>query len=532
MNFNLLNEKWLPVFRQDGTRDWIAPHQVVERENPPVAFAGRLPEYNSAYTQFMVGLIQTSCPPSDQDAHLEGYEDLPNPEDLQKAFAHYEEAFYLVHEDPNHPRFFQTPLHRVEDSSDDWVKPVSQLSHQSGSVTITTDHNPIPYLDAVDLKEAAALLLSQQIEGSGGAGGYYTSLRCGGPITAILQSQISLWKTLWLNVIPHTEMQTLHSETPDKGTSDKIFSWMREDLSGAWDKSSSFKAVSQGEVSPLFIFWSISKNIRLLIDDDLKVRHMLYTTSLRFVTKAGEGWRHPMTPYVPANKSHPVRAQNATVDFDLRDWVVASYSLGKQNPLEYLPATLEIFEANSDLKEALADAGDTVTIRLTGPCYDSNQAKILGYMDRVFPILSNNRYENATLKSKASALVSAYKKMEKCIKTGLYVVGLTYNDHAHFNKAINIWYEYESDIISALYRWKASGTLQEDDSVLEEILNSVRDRFLVEYARLCGMRSDGRGRRRRDRNGNEISLLLKHDKLRKDLNKVIKSSLTLKEGNE
>ena len=57
---NLLNEPWMPVRRGDGTREWIAPHQISDPNI--VAFDADRPDFNGALAQFAIGLLQTTTP--------------------------------------------------------------------------------------------------------------------------------------------------------------------------------------------------------------------------------------------------------------------------------------------------------------------------------------------------------------------------------------------------------------------------------------------------------------------------------------
>jgi CRISPR system Cascade subunit CasA len=78
---NLLEEKWLPVRRNTGRIDWIAPCQIVEDDI--LAFAANRPDFNGALAQMMVGLLQTTSPVNTEGDWEECIDSPPTTELLQ-----------------------------------------------------------------------------------------------------------------------------------------------------------------------------------------------------------------------------------------------------------------------------------------------------------------------------------------------------------------------------------------------------------------------------------------------------------------
>ena len=74
MHFNLIDEKWIPVRRRDGSMETISPWQVTESftDNPVAALNAVRPDFNGALIQFLIGLVQTTAAPADDDAWLGG----------------------------------------------------------------------------------------------------------------------------------------------------------------------------------------------------------------------------------------------------------------------------------------------------------------------------------------------------------------------------------------------------------------------------------------------------------------------------
>ena len=96
--YNLLHEPWIPVQRKNGdTPEYISPHQMTAglTAGPVTAVAAPRPDFNGALLQFLIGLVQTACPPENESAWQEKFWHPPSSEELKAAFLRYADAFYL-----------------------------------------------------------------------------------------------------------------------------------------------------------------------------------------------------------------------------------------------------------------------------------------------------------------------------------------------------------------------------------------------------------------------------------------------------
>ena len=84
---NLIQDPWIPIKRNSGKIEKIAPWQITERDDPPVSLAAPRPDFNGALIQFLIGLVQTARPPTNEEEWEELLESPPPPEELQKAFS-------------------------------------------------------------------------------------------------------------------------------------------------------------------------------------------------------------------------------------------------------------------------------------------------------------------------------------------------------------------------------------------------------------------------------------------------------------
>jgi CRISPR system Cascade subunit CasA len=114
--FNLINDPWIPVIRKSGERISIAPLELVDRyaEDPVVALDAPRPDFNGALIQFLIGLVQTTCPPVNESEWRKKFSRPPTSEELHSAFKRYAHAFNL---DGDGARFMQDLDLNVENLS-------------------------------------------------------------------------------------------------------------------------------------------------------------------------------------------------------------------------------------------------------------------------------------------------------------------------------------------------------------------------------------------------------------------------------
>jgi len=104
----LLSDAWLPVRRASGSTHTIRPCDVtdgIDSNDPIVALDWPRPDFQLASLEFLIGLLATACPPTDDDdGWFEWWERPPKSEVLQAAFLPLAHAFVL---DGDGPRFMQ-----------------------------------------------------------------------------------------------------------------------------------------------------------------------------------------------------------------------------------------------------------------------------------------------------------------------------------------------------------------------------------------------------------------------------------------
>lgn len=297
---NLLHEKWMPVRRSDGCRDWVAPDQLADPGI--VAFDADRADFNGALAQFAIGLLQTTTPVDSDTQWKRLLNEPPSRETLQGWVSPVAAAFEF---DGTGARFMQDFSLRIGEGE---IKPISALLIESpGENALRNNSDHFIKRDQVDAlcPECAALaLLTLQINAPSGGAGHRTGLRGGGPLTTLLLSQPprSLWQDLWLNVQERSQFLA----RAGNARSDKAnftFPWLADIT--AIQKNGGETAPAQ--VHPDHVFWAMPRRIRLNTGDvtsgscGVCGRHSEHLIS-HYLTKnyglnyKGQ-WDHPHSPY-------------------------------------------------------------------------------------------------------------------------------------------------------------------------------------------------------------------------------------------
>jgi len=335
---NLLTDRWIPVIRQNGQPDTIAPWQIAEVDNPVLEINAPRPDFQGALYQLLIGLLQTCFAPEDEDQWLEYWQQMPEPEELQDCFEKVKFAFELDNPDgasfmQEHPDtldhvevFDKAEWLPIEDLiggalSDNTRKGNKDLFVKSGQIELIS-----PYW-------AALALFNMQITGVLAWGQHRLGLRGNAPLTTLIipneKLQSLLWQKLWLNVIYQEDIDLMPGDI-NKNELSNIFPWVAKTR-----VSPNKEATSPSDAHPLQHYWPMPRRIKLKIEPidsvcDLTghpiskgVSHYQRVTDGVYYTN---GWVHPLTPYSRAAKDQfpkPVVGKVAGEGF--RQWVALNY---------------------------------------------------------------------------------------------------------------------------------------------------------------------------------------------------------------
>lgn len=291
---NLLTDPWIPVLREDGRRDWIAPWQIAETENPVADLNAPRPDFQGALYQFLIALLQTGFAPEDEEQWQELWDTPPDPAQLAQSLSALAFGFELTAAGPAFLQDFDLP--------DGEIKPIAALLIDApGGKTLKDNLDHFIKRNTVDQLCpgcAATALFTLQTNAPSGGVGHRVGLRGGGPLTTLVlpkNPRSTLWQKLWLNVF-NQEDQPM----PDRLDA-TVLPWL-----GKTRTSEKGQMTTPADVQALQAYWGMPRRIRLSESAepgycDVCGNHAssLFKTyrTRNYGTNYAGPWRHPLTPY-------------------------------------------------------------------------------------------------------------------------------------------------------------------------------------------------------------------------------------------
>lgn len=256
---NLINNIWIPVIRKSGARAKISPWQITDKikKDPIERIASVRPDFDGALIQFIIGLLQTACPPTGTAAWRRWYKHPPTPKQLKKQFDKVAHAFDLDTEGArfmqdltlgSEPKFVIDPIERLLVDA-----PGKQTVVMNADIFVKRNRVGIMCDECV-----AKALLTMQLTGPEGGSGIKAGLRGGGPVTTIAV-QDNLWKTAWFNVLNKNTFDKLGNARKSKDT-DK-FPWLAKTRTSANDFQTAAKDINAAQ-----IYWPMPRKYRVVFE--------------------------------------------------------------------------------------------------------------------------------------------------------------------------------------------------------------------------------------------------------------------------
>jgi len=462
--FNLIKDPWIPVSRKSGERKLITPAGLVDRyaEDPVLALDASRPDFNGSLVQFLIGLVQTTCPASNPREWREKFSKPPSMGELQSTFERYAHVFNL---DGDGPRFMQDlDLSEKEGES-------NQIDHllmeMPGAQTL--DKNTDHFLKRDTVKQicfpcCAMALLTLQTNAPAGGRGHRTSVRGGGPLTTIVMGR-TLWETVWLNVLKAGEFSRYGNAT--KNADVDRFPWM-----GPTRTSEKIgKDTTSQQVNPVQMFWGMPRRIRLEFKSGSKNTScdLCERSQSQYVTKYHDksyginykgGWHHTLTPYSTNEKKGeplPKHAQAGGISY--RNWLgLVQNNVEKNSRIE--PAVV-VHTFRQERQEALLGTNE-IPFRLWAFGYDMDNMKACGWYEGTMPLNHlaadlKPAYEIAVSQMIKTASLIAYN-VRACVKKALFSKDANISVEKSFFDSIDsqFWQDTEPEFYQILNELKTA----------------------------------------------------------------------------
>lgn len=402
MAFDLLEERWLPVLRRSGRMDRIAPTEIAEATDPPVRVQSARPDFDAALTEMLIGLLQTSFTPKDDDEWEEVYEKGIEPTDLARRFEPFRGAFRLGGEGP---RFMQD-LTVHQDHQD--VKPVVALLMDEGQSSDSSLFAKTGRFESFCLADAAAALMTLQAFAPSGGVGHRTSLRGGGPLSVTIQDE-TLWQTVWCNVLIRRQLRVLPGN-PDLKEQEHVFPWL------AATRTSERKGdagIHPEMIHPLQHYWAMPRRVRLNFEGVLGTCDICGESGVEvvrtfFSRNYGANYKgpflHPLTPYTDAKPGQPPNSKKASASgISYRDWPLVF--LGGEGLVP--PKVMEVFIRDR--------SGVVPSARLVARGYAMDNMKPLRFIEAELPIFPIGTQDLGAIRTDVIRLVEASDEVRRTI---------------------------------------------------------------------------------------------------------------------
>jgi CRISPR system Cascade subunit CasA len=221
--FNLLFDPWIPVIRTNQSEsNIIAAYEIVKKDI--LALDAPRADFNAALMQFLIGLLQTTIAPGNPRAWRNLFNQPPSEDELKNKFEEIriKDAFYL---NGDGYRFMQDVLSIKTGKP----RPIEEMIFGAPGIS-GKDKNQDHFVKRNDIDGlcyscVAMALLTANLFAEDGGSGYFQSMRGNGFVSCLVQSatrqsEKSLWKDLWLNILEDNIESTI-----DSGQN---FYWMKD----------------------------------------------------------------------------------------------------------------------------------------------------------------------------------------------------------------------------------------------------------------------------------------------------------------
>lgn len=403
---NLLTESWINVRRNSGELGSITPEEITDSHNTIVDVLAPRADLKGALYQFLIGLLQTTFAPEDEDEWEQYWHDPPAQDVLHKAFTKYHSAFEIDNQGPAFMQDFNLP--------EGEKKSISALFIEApGGKTLRDNQDHFVkggVITKVDAYWAALALFTLQINAPSGGVGHRVSLRGGGPLTTLVMPPVastanSLWHALWLNVLTQEEIASLLINKNLVADS-AMFPWL------AATRTSEKK---DGETHPEHchpyqMYWSMPRRVRLDFTDatsgqcDLSGGESQCLVSY-FITKNygvnyTGNWLHPLTPYNvdPEKGAISIKGQPGGVTY--RNWL--GLVLDDVNNHRRVAKVVDVYNRNR--RNII---GGDYQPRLWAFGYDMDKMKARCWYETTLPVFNIAQSERDDVQSLVSCMVDA-----------------------------------------------------------------------------------------------------------------------------
>ena len=337
MIFNLLSDLFFPVVLRSGARSWLAAPDLVQGatvsdpdEDYPVDFDWPRPDFNMASFELCIGLISLAFDIRDEDDWRLLWGNPPERSAFASKLAPFAHAFRL---EGDGPRFLQDYEHFEDSVKPGEIKPVEALLIDTPGEQARKQNKDVlthrARYDRLGLPAAAMALYTLQAYAPSGGAGNRTSMRGGGPLTALVipvpvddEPPVPLWRKIVANVVACRDRLRPNAFP-------KALPWLAPTITS--DRKGGGRTVSErdSDVHALQAYFGMPRRIRLVFSGESGICPMtgwqgrVVTGFVQRPYGVNYGlWKHPLTPYRRRKEdADPYSVKPKSGRFGYRDWI-------------------------------------------------------------------------------------------------------------------------------------------------------------------------------------------------------------------
>lgn len=489
MTYDLREEKWIPFRRRSGVVEWGPPWLLTDRlaDDPVVSIAAPRADFEGALLEILIGLLTVAIYPADEVEWRRHWDAAPPPARLREYLMNLPRAFELLGDGPRFMQDFNPeeltgpplPIERmlIDAPGEQTLEKNTDIFVKRAGVT------------AIGPAAAAMALLTLQTYAPSGGRGFRTSVRGGGPLTTIIESDSpesssepqALWSTIWLNVLPEAYWELYEAGSTANGSS--VFPWIGRTRSS--DAASAGAPTTPNDVSALQCFFGLPRRIRLMDVDREVTCDLTGVRSARAISSFTQraygtnylGWRHPLTPhYLDAKESawRPIHGQPAGILW--RDW--ASVAL-----MSIPAANKEPARVVSWIAGRRRDVVGRQWLRLRAFGFDLENAKARSWIDVRLPALLGSEDQVKAVRDLCERVSTA---TEHCTRELLGALKRSLFDSTDempgdwATARTALWHATEAPFFSTVRSFVAGGSGEDDADTLCADFRAVLERAVLE----------------------------------------------------
>ncbi len=414
---NLLTDPWIPIQRKNGNQELIAPWQVTEPNI--VSISSPRVDFDGALIQFLIGLLQTTMTPKDEDEWNAMLVQPPSAENLKERFSKVSRAFELKGDTS---RFMQD-FDSLEVKSANAIADLLIDSPGGNTIKENKDHFvKRGQINGMCPVCAVTALLTLQTNAPSGGQGHRTSLRGGGPLTTLVVNDPNnsglpdnLWTNLWLNVLDNSREKKITGNWSKTEDSD-IFPWLAKTKTS--EKTTGFEIYPE-DAHPDQMYWSMPRRIRIVWDkteaghcdvcDSYSEELVTHYETKNYGINYSGAWQHPLSPH-SINKDGEILPRHAQPGgMTYRHW------LGLVKELDSLKPALVVKRYQKVISGFTQNEKEQLRIRTFG--YDMDNMKARCWYETTFPLYVLENKNGVDLSIYIDTLTSTATDVASMVRT-------------------------------------------------------------------------------------------------------------------